>query len=224
MVKKRKDPPPVAPAGEGPGTGEESIVLPAFGFSEEILGRLDPPAEASAPQAEASPGRMTGAGAAADEAPRSPGAPEAAVEDQAKFVTFHLDREEYALPIAQVQEINRVGEITKVPNAPAHVIGVINLRGKILPVIELKKRLNLGTTTAVDKHSRVVVAEQGPRLIGLLVDRVSQVINIASSAIEEAPREIVQTLENYITGVGKVDDRMIIILDLERIVGREAAR
>ncbi len=214
MVKKKKDTPTAAPVGARPGIEERPIVLPAFGFSEEILGRLDPPNEGTAPPAPAEKG------APAVEAAHSRVSPDAAADDYAKFVTFHLDREEYALPIAQVQEINRVGEITKVPNAPGHVIGVINLRGKILPVIELKKRLNLGTTTAIDKHSRVVVAEQGPRLIGLLVDRVSQVINIASSAIEEAPREIVQTLENYLTGVGKVDGRMIIILDLERIVGK----
>jgi len=139
---------------------------------------------------------------------------------QIKYVTFFLEGEEYALPISQVQEIKRVGEITRVPNAPEHVKGVMNLRGRIVPVIELKKRLQLGEAL-VDKDSRIVVVEHGPKVLGLMVDRVAQVLNIGSEQIDKAPEEVVQVDENYIRGVGKMDERMVILLDLDRIVGKE---
>ena len=137
-----------------------------------------------------------------------------------KFVTFFLEGEEYALPISQVQEIMRVGEITRVPNSPEYVKGVMNLRGKIIPVIELKKRLSLGEAL-IDKNSRIVVVENGLKVLGLMVDQVAQVMNITAEQIDKAPEEVVQVQENYIKGVGKMDERMIILLDLEQIIGKE---
>jgi purine-binding chemotaxis protein CheW len=137
-----------------------------------------------------------------------------------KYVTFFLEGEEYALPISQVQEIMRIGEITRVPNSPEYVKGVMNLRGKIIPVIELKKRLCLGDAL-IDGNSRIVVIENGPKVMGLMVDRVAQVLNITTEQIEKAPDEVVQIQENYIKGVGKIDERMIILLDLERIIIKE---
>lgn len=137
-----------------------------------------------------------------------------------KYVTFFLECEEYALPISQVQEIMRVGEITRVPNSPEHVRGVMNLRGRIIPVIELKKRLSLGEAV-IDKNSRIVVVENGPKVMGLMVDKVAQVMNISVDQIDKAPDEVVQVQENYIKGVGKIDERMIILLDLEQIIVKE---
>ncbi|MGA1839305.1 MAG: chemotaxis protein CheW [bacterium] len=137
-----------------------------------------------------------------------------------KYVTFFLEGEEYALPISQVQEIMRIGEITRVPNSPEHVKGVMNLRGKIIPVIELKKRLSLGEAV-VDGNSRIVVVENGPKVMGLMVDRVAQVLNITTEQIDNAPDEVVQVQESYIKGVGKIDERMIIMLDLEKIIVKE---
>jgi purine-binding chemotaxis protein CheW len=137
-----------------------------------------------------------------------------------KYVSFFLKNEEYAFPISQVQEIKRVGRITRVPNAPGHVRGVMNLRGRIVPVIELKKRLRLGET-AIDKESRIVVVEHGPKVLGLMVDQMAQVLNITSEQIEEPPEEVVQVQESYIRGVGKIDERMIILLDLQQIIGKE---
>lgn len=134
-----------------------------------------------------------------------------------KYVTFFLEGEEYALPIYQVQEIMRVGEVTRVPNSPEHVRGVMNLRGKIIPVIELKKRLSLGEAL-IDGNSRIVVVEDGPKVMGLMVDRVAQVLNITTEQIDKAPDEVVQVHESYIKGVGKIDQRMIILLDLEKII------
>lgn len=134
-----------------------------------------------------------------------------------KFVTFFLEKEEYALPIRQVQEINRITEITKVPNSPCHVRGVINLRGRIVPVIELKRRLKLGEAS-VDKDSRIVVVENGSKVLGLMVDRVAQVLNISSAQIDDTPDEVSQGEDNYIKGIGKINGRMIILLDLEKVI------
>ncbi len=177
----------------------EAGVLPPFGLASDVLGESAPekPAPKKAPSG--------GNGGSAE-------------GDVLKFVTFTLEREEYGLPIEQVREINRVVDITKVPNSPPHVLGVINLRGKILPVIELKQRLNLGRSE-IGRESRIVVVENGRKSLGLLVDSVAQVLNISAEQIEEPPREIVSIDENYIQAVGKIDDRMIILLELDRVVG-----
>jgi purine-binding chemotaxis protein CheW len=183
-------------------TGGKEVVLPKFGLAEDILGKPQEPAPAQS---------------------GSKARKESAKEDRgAQYVTFFLEKEEYALPIGQVQEINRVGEITRVPNAPDHVMGVINLRGKIVPVIELKKRLKLGKTE-ITRESRVVVVEAGPKILGLMVDRVAQVLHLTEDMIEQTPEEIAGPKENYVKSVGKIDGRMVILLDLPKIVRREAA-
>ena len=179
-----------------------SSPLPPSGLAEDVLGAAPP--EEKEPKKKKNPDG--GNGGVGD-------------EDLMKFVTFFLEQEEYALPIDQVQEINRVGEITRVPNSPEHVRGVINLRGKIVPVIELKQRFRLGETK-VDKESRIVVVEQGPKVLGLMVDRVAQVLNVSSEQIESAPEEVVQIHENYIRGIGKIDGRMIILLELEKVIAQ----
>jgi purine-binding chemotaxis protein CheW len=180
-------------------------ILPAYGLAEDVL--------AARPRDDAP-----------EERTRRPQGTGARSEDAAvmKFVTFFLDREEYGLPIGQVQEINRVGDITRVPNAPDHVIGVINLRGKIVPVIELKRRLRLGESN-MSKESRIVVVEHGPKILGLLVDRVAQVLNLPAAQIEPPPEEIGQSGRNYIQGMGKLEDRMLILLDLGQVVSAAAS-
>ncbi|MGA1794472.1 MAG: chemotaxis protein CheW [bacterium] len=205
-------------ASEGPGTGrnraqkkgekeamEQPPPLPSCGLAEDIL---KPDFFAEMKTAEKQEQRKSGNNSTIRR------------EGLTKFVTFFLDAEEYALPVSQVREIKRVGEITRVPNAPQHIRGVMNLRGRIVPVLELKKRLQLGEA-AIDMDSRIVVVEQGNRVLGLMVDRVSQVMNIAAEQIDNAPEEVVQVNENYLKGVGKLDERMIILLDLEQITGKE---
>ncbi len=197
--KEKKEGREETPAGEG------SSSLPPAGLAEDVLGAFSREEKDAEEKKKNKPQKGNGQGGD---------------EDLMKFVTFFLDQEEYALPISQVQDINRVGEITRVPNSPPHVRGVVNLRGKIVPVIELKKRLNLGDTS-VDKESRIVVVEYGPKVMGLMVDRVAQVLNIASEQIDVAPEEIVKTGENYVKGVGKIDERIIILLDLEKVIKGE---
>jgi len=135
------------------------------------------------------------------------------------LVTFNLG-EEYGVPISQVQEIVRVGGITMVPNSPVFMEGVINLRGRVLPVLNLRKRLGL-SEKEISSASRIVVTEIGNKVIGLLVDAVSHVIKIPPDNVEPAPEEVLEIDTDYITGVGKLHDRMIILLDLEKLLRRE---
>jgi purine-binding chemotaxis protein CheW len=135
------------------------------------------------------------------------------------LVTFNLG-EEYGVPISQVQEIVRVGGITMVPNSPSYMEGVINLRGRVLPVLNLRKRLNLSGKD-MSNASRIVVTEIGNKVIGLLVDAVSHVVKIPTESVEAAPEEVLEVDTDYITGVGKLNDKMVILLDLEKLLKRE---
>ncbi len=136
-----------------------------------------------------------------------------------QIVTFNIG-EKYGVHISQVQEIIRVGNITTVPNSPPYMDGVINLRGRVLPVLNMRKRLNLPVTD-ITKQSRIVVTEVNDKILGLLVDSVSHVIRVQSEHIEEAPEEVMEVDTNYITGVSKIDDQLIILLDLEKLLKKE---
>jgi purine-binding chemotaxis protein CheW len=144
---------------------------------------------------------------------------EAAKPNEAHVVTFNLG-EEYGVPISQVYEIIRPSSITAVPNSPDYIEGVINIRGKVLPVLNLRKRLNLETRD-ITKDSRIVVTEVNNKVIGLLVDAVSQVMKIPAEFIESAPEEVLEISTDYITGVGKLEEQLVILLDLERLLKRE---
>ncbi len=135
------------------------------------------------------------------------------------LVTFSLG-EEFGVPIAQVQEIIRVGGITVVPNSPSYMEGVINIRGKILPVLNLRRKLSLPEAEAT-KDSRIVVTEVNGKLLGLLVDSVSHVIKAPAGQVEAAPEEVLDIDTDYITGVCKLGERLVILLDLERLLRRE---
>jgi purine-binding chemotaxis protein CheW len=144
----------------------------------------------------------------------------AAAEATEHLATFYLDREEYGVDVRQVQEIRRLTEITSVPRAPEFVRGVINLRGRILPVLDLRRKLGLGDV-AESRAARIVVVRVRERLLGLLVDGASQVLKIPVSRVEPAPEEVVERGGDYIRGVAKLDDRLIILVDLERLLAQE---
>src|SRR5271169_2949167 len=141
-----------------------------------------------------------------------------------QIVGFRIGRETFGLPIGMVREIVRVPEITSVPNAPDYIEGVINLRGRIIPIIDLRKRFN-EKFTEPGKKNRVVVVELDNRRIGLIVNSASEVLRIPPSEIE-APHAVFQEGElDYITGVGKLNGRLVILLDLGRILqGKELRR
>lgn len=146
-------------------------------------------------------------------------------EDQAsadanilQLVSFEIGAEEYAIPILAVQEINRIMPITRVPHAPASVEGVINLRGRIIPVIDMRKRF--GLEPAADQgDARIIVVEVGAesRVIGFTVDRVHEVLRLDASIVDPAPTAGGCDKSDYIRGVGKLDDRLLILIDLERL-------
>ena len=137
-----------------------------------------------------------------------------------QVVTFNLGREEFAVPILQIQEINRLVDITKVPKSPEFVEGVINLRGKVIPIIDLRKRFGL-LHAELCKDSRIVVVNMDSRMIGLIVDSVSEVLRLSQSAIELPPPIVAGIDSEYIKGLGKLDGRLLILLDLNRILTKE---
>jgi purine-binding chemotaxis protein CheW len=143
-----------------------------------------------------------------------------AAEATEHLACFFLEREEYGVDVRQVQEIRRVGEITGVPRAPDFVRGVVNLRGRILPVLDLKRKLGLGEV-ATHGSARIVVVRLRERLLGLLVDGASQVLKVPVSRIEPPPEEVLEKGADYIRGVAKLESRLIILVDLERLLAPE---
>jgi purine-binding chemotaxis protein CheW len=139
------------------------------------------------------------------------------VSDTIQVVSFKLGSEEYGVDIAQVQEINRMVSITHVPRAPQFMEGVINLRGQLIPIIDLRARFGMPRTEHT-KNTRIVVTEIGAKRVGMVVDSVSEVLRLATDHIEEAPEMITGVDTEYIRGVGKIEDRLIILLDLARII------
>lgn len=133
-----------------------------------------------------------------------------------QLVVFKIGNEEYGVDIAEVQEINRMIEITKIPRAPEFVEGVINLRGKVIPVIDLRKRFGMDKKE-YDKNSRIIVVEIDEKLVGMIVDAVTEVLRITSDNIEPPPPIIAGIGSEYLKGVGKLDDRMLILLDLSKV-------
>ncbi len=144
-----------------------------------------------------------------------------AVEAAEHLATFFLAREEYGVDVRLVQEIIRVGEITQVPRAPAFIKGVINLRGRIIPVIDLKKKLGVGEVDVSARPARIVVVKLKERQVGLLVDGASQVLRVPLTTIEAAPDEVSEVDSQAIRGVAKLTDRLIILMDLEKVLSLE---
>ncbi len=137
-----------------------------------------------------------------------------------QLVTFMVGAEEFAISILSVQEINRMMQITRVPQSPSFIEGVINLRGKIIPVMDLRKRFNVETPSD-SSDSRIVVVEVATRVIGFTVDRVNEVLRIDSGIVEPPPSMISGVDSEYIQGVGKLEDRLLILLNLERLFSDE---
>lgn len=137
--------------------------------------------------------------------------------ETAQLVVFHLNGAEYAVTIDQVQEIINVTGITRVPRAPAFILGVFNLRGKILPAIDLKQRLSLGVT-AVEEASRLVVVKVADHVVGLLVDGVSETTVVERANIEPASVMMGSVSQDLVEGIVKIGDRLLTWLDLHRVV------
>ncbi|HUC29338.1 MAG TPA: chemotaxis protein CheW [Candidatus Acidoferrum sp.] len=133
------------------------------------------------------------------------------------IVGFQVGRETYGVPITSLHEIVRVPEITAVPDAPDYLEGVINLRGKIVSVMDLRKRFGEKQAT-LKKQNRILVVEHGGRLAGLIVDSASEVLKIPSDAVEPPPAVFQEGGLNCVTGLGKVGGRLVVLLDMSKLL------
>ena len=134
-----------------------------------------------------------------------------------QLVAFFLANEEYGVPIIQVQEVIRKPDITRIPGMPDFIDGVINLRGKIIPIIDLRKRFGLANKEDTDK-TRIIVTKATDQIIGLVVDGVSEVVHLNDEQIEPIPQSIASIDAEYLSGVGKLAKRLIILLNLEKLL------
>jgi len=141
------------------------------------------------------------------------------MDKELQVVGFRIGRETFGLPISMVREIVRVPEITSVPNAPDYIEGVINLRGRIIPIVDLRKRFG-DKSFERDKKNRIVVVELRSRAVGLIVNSASEVLRIAPSQIDEPHNVFKEGELNYITGIGKLNGRLVILLDLDKVLER----
>lgn len=145
------------------------------------------------------------------------------MENDVQLVACAIEGEEYAVDISNVQEIIRLQEITRVPHASPYISGVINLRGRVIPVMDIRKRFNLpgreyGETT------RIIIIDFNGALVGIIVDNVSEVIRLPKRAIEHPPAGSSGVNSEFFTGIGKLGQRLLIMLNLEKILemGSEA--
>ena len=140
-------------------------------------------------------------------------------DDSQQLVSFVVGHELFGVSILAVQEIIRMETITPIPNAPEFIEGVINLRGKVIPIVDLKKRLNIISESQGEKEKkRILVIEVAERIIGFIVDAVSEVMKITTESIEPPPDIVVAGVESeYIQGVSKLDDNLLILLDFGKI-------
>ncbi len=142
----------------------------------------------------------------------------ATAEKILQLVTFSLANEEYAVDILNVQEINRITEITKVPNAPEFVEGVVNLRGKVIPVINLRNKFGLSEKDP-DNTTRIIIMDIQGITNGLIVDSVSEVLRIASDIVEPSPPVASSVSSMFIKGIAKFENRLIILIDIDQLMG-----
>ncbi len=135
-------------------------------------------------------------------------------------VVFKIDKEEYGLNIMKVNGIEKYQEVVKIPNAPAYVDGIINLRGEVLPVFSLRKKFHL-EDKPINDETKIIVAFTNGMKVGFVVDAVAEIMNIDEADIEPTPKILTGVERKYIMSVAKVEHRMIILLDIELIVSDE---
>lgn len=130
-----------------------------------------------------------------------------------QYLTFQLQAEQYGVPIETVREINRVGEITPVPRTPEYVKGVMNLRGKIIPVVNLRVKFGM-ETQQYTRDTCIIVIDTEIGQVGMIVDSVKEVVDLTENQIEPSPVLGNETTMSFVRGMGKVDQRVIILVDI----------
>ncbi|HHJ13651.1 MAG TPA: chemotaxis protein CheW [Gammaproteobacteria bacterium] len=149
-----------------------------------------------------------------------PAAKAKANDEVIQWVTFRLADEVYGINVMQVQEVLRVSEIAPVPGAPHYVLGIINLRGNVVTVIDTRTRLGLPAAEVTDA-TRIVIIETTRHVVGMLVDCVAEVVDVAASEVESAPNVGSDDSANYIQGVTSRDNELLILVDLNKLLTDE---
>ncbi|MFP4528673.1 MAG: chemotaxis protein CheW [Candidatus Kapaibacterium sp.] len=144
-------------------------------------------------------------------------------DEELQLVSFHIGDEEFAVDILNIQGINRMVEVTKVPNAPDYVEGIINLRGSVIPIIDLRRRLGMAARNH-DKDTRFIVVEIHNKVLGFIVDSVNEVLRISRDITEPPPPMVAGVDSEYITAVGKLEDRLLILLNIDKVLTKEQAK
>jgi purine-binding chemotaxis protein CheW len=141
-------------------------------------------------------------------------------EELLQLVSFKIGDAEFGVDILRVQEINKMMELTIVPNTPSFIEGVVNLRGRIIPVLNLRTKLGL-EIKEYDSETRIIVVELDDKTIGFIVDEVKEVLRIPKSITEQPPEIVAGVDSEYITAIGKLEDRLLILLDLTKILSNQ---
>ena len=161
----------------------------------------------------------------------SPAAPsESSVQEKARtkttgsmqLVSFRLSDEVYGIEITKIREIILVGEITRVPETPHYIKGLINLRSMVIPVIDLRARFSL-PESELTQDSRIMVLHVGQRTIGIVVDSVNEVLRVGLDQISPAPPTVASLGNEYMTGLVRLEEQLLILLDVDRLFGKEQA-
>ncbi|MEK7432607.1 MAG: chemotaxis protein CheW [Cyanobacteriota bacterium] len=141
--------------------------------------------------------------------------------EELHVVVFKLGSDDYCIPVTQAKEIQIYQTPTRIPNTPNFVEGVINLRGQIIPILDLKKRFNSGFTE-ITPTTKIIIIEMEKEMLGVIVDSVSEVLKTLQSKFEPPPQAVKTSINsNYISGIGKVDTRLLILIDLEKVLNDE---
>ena len=137
-----------------------------------------------------------------------------------EYLAFTLGKEEYGIDIQKVQELRGYDTVTRIANAPAHIKGVVNLRGIIVPIVDMRIKLRVGSAT-YDQFTVVIILNIGGRTVGMVVDSVSDVTTLAPEQIKPAPMLGDAVDAGYITGLGTVDERMLVLVDIDMLMSGE---
>ena len=143
--------------------------------------------------------------------------------DSDQFLTFTLQGEEYGIEILRVQEIKGFSKIRPIPNAPSYVKGVLNLRGTVVPVLDLRARFGMAEAD-YNQFTVIIVVSVGSKVVGLVVDAVSDVLNITKDQVEETPEIAGDMDSSFFHGMGKVGEKLVLLLDIDRLIGGEMLR
>lgn len=145
--------------------------------------------------------------------------------EEVQFAVFRVGGEEYAIDIMRIMEIIRPQKVTRIPKAPEFVEGIINLRGKVVPILDLRKRFGIDPEGADKKKVRIVIVKMSGRVLGIVVDEVTEVIYMKADQVENTPDAVKGDGADYLKGVGKVGDRLIVLIDMDKVLsGDEVMR